>query len=142
MNHKNLKGSLSIGRVRSNVDDGYVSLTLHDESSGTEFVTVRISPESFAEALLGLSFVECQFDLRAERVGKIYEHKEEIVSFDGGYAAPGLPRENAAAPVLAPFEVDGWKGRVDDLFNSHRRTKDGYRVTFTRYIDPPRAVEE
>jgi hypothetical protein len=135
MAHKGLQGTITISRPQGR-DVSWIEITLHDELSGVEFATVYIDPANFAEALTGLGHVPCKFDLRPSLVGKKAEHKEEIVPFEGGgYVKPGLPRENAAAPYLAPFEIDGWKGRVDDLFNHHRHTPNGYRVTFVRYVD-------
>lgn len=139
--HFKVRGTLTISRPRGGDGPDYAEIKVYDESSSTGFVTVRVALEQFAEALFGLSNVECEFDLRAARVGKIREHKTEIVPLDGkGYYAYGsAERKQVAAAALAPFEVDGWKGHVDDLFNQHRHTPNGYRVTFVRYVD---AVDE
>ena len=131
--HNNLKGSLSITRPRGGETE-YIKIAVFDKSSGVEFATVRVELASFAEALVGLAHVDCQFDLRPELVGKCHEHKEETVAYEGGWTSYN-EREQIAREVLKPYETDGWKGRADDLFNHHRRTKDGYRVTFVRYVD-------
>lgn len=133
--HKDMLGSLTISRPRG-ADADYIELSITDEKSGTQFLSARIGLSDFAEALMGLGYVPCKFDLRADRVGLRYEHKEEFVPFtDNGYYAHGSKeREEIAAAALAPFEIDGWKGRADDFFNHHRRGSGGVRVTFTRYV--------
>lgn len=133
--NKKLKGGITISRPRGNMEQDYIEISVIDNLSGTQCVTVRIGLATFAEALTGLGHADCEFNFRPELVGMRRENKNEVVPCDHlPYAKEGLPRENLAAPLLAPFEVDGWKGRVDDLFNQHNRTKEGYRVTFVRYV--------
>lgn len=137
MNHKKLKGGLSITRPSGNVGPEYIQISVNDDLSSTQFVTVRVPLAAFAAAITGLGHVECEFDLRPDLIGMKRENKEEwIASEPLPYTMEGLARENLAAPLLAPFEVDGWKGRVDDLFNHHRRNREGARVTFVRYVEP------
>lgn len=133
---KNAKGNLSISRPSyGGFDDReFIEITFRDCSSGTEFVTARVKLDDFARALTGLGHLDMSFDFYPELVGKKYEHKTEIVPRpDVGYNDKN--RNEIAAKAFAPFEVEGWKGRVDDLFNSHMRTKEGYRVIFTRYVE-------
>lgn len=137
MNHKKLKGGLTISRPQGSHGPPYIELSINDDLSGSQFVTVRVSLAEFAEALTGPGHVECEFDFRPDLVGLRRETKDEWIAGDPlPYAREGLPRENLAAPRLAPFEVDGWKGRVDDLFNHYRRNREGARVTFVRYVKP------
>lgn len=131
--HSNLQGSLSITCPRGG-DTDYIEIALFDKSSGVEFATARIELASFAEALVGLAHVDCRFDLRAEMVGKRREHKEEIVPYKDGWVDYN-ERETVAREVLKSYEIDGWRGRADDLFNQHRHGQNGYRVTFVRYVD-------
>lgn len=132
-----MKGSLTISRPRGGSTER-VEIAVRDEMSGSEFVTVRISPADFAEALFGLAYVPCEFFHRPERVGLQYQHKEEFVPFADNrfYAHGSEDRQRIAAVAFKPFEVDGWQGRVDDLFNPHRRGQKGARVVFTRYVTP------
>lgn len=116
--YKHLKGAITISRPQGDVAD-YVEITLHDESSGTSFVSVRVALVNFTEALFGLSRMECEFDLRPANVGKRHEHKEEVVDHEYGWVQYDK-REEAARDILKRYEVDGWKGRADDLFNHHR----------------------
>lgn len=141
--HKNMKGSITISRPRGSHGPEMVYVELTDELSGTRVVTAKIPVEQFADVLFGMAYTPCVFDFYPELVGLKYEHKEEFVPFDNpGYFQPGEEREKVAAKVFTPFEMDGWKGRVDDLFNPHRRGKNGSRVTFVRYIAPPAPVVE
>lgn len=135
MSHKNLRGAITISRPRGRSAET-IDICVIDELSGVEFVSVRISPANFAEALVGLARVECEFDLRPDLVGTVYEHKEELVPLphDHYYGTSRDKREQVAAEAFAPFEVDGWRGRVDDLFNPHRRGLNGAKVTFVRYV--------
>lgn len=132
---KKLKGGLTISRPRGNLESDYVEISVSDKLSGSQCITIRIGLATFAEALTGLGHADCEFDFWPELVGMRRESKEETIKSEHlPYVKEGPLRENLARPLLAPFEVDGWKGRVDDLFNQHRRTKEGYRVTFVRYV--------
>lgn len=141
MSTKKLKGELRIARPRGNTEHEYVQLELTDELSGTRVVTVRIGLAEFTEAVVGSQLVACEFDHYPERVGMTREWKEEFVLFpnDRYFTAPLNQRQEVGRLTLAPLEVDGWRGEVDDLFNHHRRGSDGARVRFTRYVE---TVEE
>jgi len=137
MNLDNAEGKITISKPSGggiDHDNEYVEIALIDSTSGIEFVSTRILMADFARALMGLSHVEMRFDFHPSLVGKTYEHKTLIVPFERRYAKES-ERIKIAAETLAPFEIDGWKGRVGDLFNGHRYTKNGQSVTFTRYVD-------
>lgn len=124
------EGQVSISRVTGGRQGAYISITLHDGSSWSECVDIQLTPEAFGNALTGLACQECVFEWRPEHVGKIHEHKSvEVIC--------GWHPDNRTE-LLKPFEVDGWKGREQDLHNSHCRTDKGYMVSFYRYVDPPK----
>jgi hypothetical protein len=127
-------GMISISRPQGDGCD-YISIEVNDKSSGVEFIELRISYADFAEAITGLSGIPITFKTRfLDKIGKLREHKEvNVVTF---VSYKRYTKEEANA-ILAPYEVDGWKGRTDDLNNNHRRTKTGYNVTFVRYVDAP-----
>jgi len=131
--HK-LKGGLTISRPSGNLDFAYIEIRVNDELSGSQFVSVRVPLAEFAEALTGLAHVDCEFDLRPDLVGMRRENKEEFVPGGIPYTAREAQQKIIAAELLAPFEIDGWKGREADLFNHHRRNSCGARVTFVRYV--------
>lgn len=85
MTHKNLKGGLTISRPRGGGGPEIVEIRVHDETSGAQFVTVRICLESFAEAMFGLGHAPCRFDLQPSLVGKARETKHEMVLAPNDY---------------------------------------------------------
>ena len=102
---------------------------------GAWLLDIRVPLENFARAVTGLGHLSCEYDLN-ERcpIGKIKEIKYEKIQAPA-YARPE-DREIVTRYLLSPFEVDGWKGTGDDLYNSHKR-KDGMAtVAFYRYVDP------
>lgn len=140
MNHLKMPGTITISRPRGNMEPEYVQIEVNDELSGSRCLSVRIPIPEFAEALFGAACRPCEFDLRPDLVGLKHEWKEEFVPLDDSkYYFRDAEREAVAEKALAPFEVDGWKGRVDDLFNHHRRGKNGARVSFVRYVAPEAA---
>jgi hypothetical protein len=131
-----LKGSVSIYRPLGR-DCDYIGISLDDESSRCRLLDIRIPFAEFVEALTGRGNVSCEFDFFNDcPVGKIYEHKTEIVPRPQGYVKPN-ERKAVSEFALAQFEVDGWMGRDDDLFNHHKSKGDSAVVTFHRYVDPP-----
>ena len=133
-----MKGRMTISRIQSNRNEELpIRIRVVDEGSMTAFLDVHLSLEALSLALTGQSDIECEFELRPKLVGKQREHKTELVPFprDQHYVEKS-ERAAVASRVFAPFEVDGWKGSVDDLFNHHRQEGDCMRVLFTRYVDP------
>ena len=131
-----LKGKITINRSYSDIDHpDVIVIELTDEISFTRFLEVKIGVAEFAKALTGASYTNCDFELRTDNVGKKHEHKEEIVPVGSVIYVPYTKRKATGEKLLKPFEVDGWKGNVDDLFNHHRHTSKGQRVTFHRYVN-------
>lgn len=129
-----LKGKLDIHKYTSSCGEGGVKIILIDESSRTQCVEIDISLEAFAQALFGLSHQECMFELWTEVVGKKHENKTEIVPFKCDSYDKKV-REKAAKEALKQFEVDGWMAREDDMHNGNKRTENGQRVAFHRYVE-------
>jgi len=131
---KTLEGQLSITRPSYGDDREFIEISVVDVLSGSEFIEVKVKLDEFARALTGLGRVDCVFEHKPALVGMTREWKTELVPF----TAYGTRRddESAIAQALRPFERDGWEGRVDDLFNGHRRSGDGMqRVGFERYVE-------
>lgn len=131
---KKHKGNISISRWSSNREPySGISITIEDESSGTTVLDLDMTPEAFGNAVTGLSSQPCEFDFHGENIGKIREQKTEYVR----WYDPG--KTNSKQDALAPFEIDGWKGRESDLGNHHRRDpiSQKYSVNFTRFVDKP-----
>lgn len=128
-------GTLSIMRLTSGDGENTMRLELKDGASGAPVVRVELDLEGLMMALTGRSDVPCTFGVETRQVGRVRETKEERVPCTGlpdwtaaGAAAVGRER-------LAPFEVDGWKGHLDDLFSSKRQDQGFARVTFVRFVD-------
>jgi hypothetical protein len=134
---KKLDAQLTISRPQYGDGRKMIVIRLDDVLSSCGIVDIYIKPEDFAECLTGLSMVPCTTEVDLDRpIGKKREHKREIVS------RPEFDRKNlkAAAQLLAPYEIDGWKGDLSDLFNSHRwvLAEDGQwgvSVQFVRHVE-------
>ena len=129
------KGKLTISSPRSSSRaDGWVSITLVDESSGREILEVDLEYDEFGKALTGLSYRPCEFEVSSlDLIGKNLETKEEIITYNRDFDRKNdLPARKKA---LKPFEVDGWQGSPDDLGNWHNSKGNGqWRVGFRRYV--------
>ena len=142
---KNLKGSILIGKVSSNKEPyHYMHIQIRDEESGCIVVELEMSMEAFAKSITGgNSPCDIPFFNDSGNIGKIHEYKEEVVPLGFQYT------EDEKTDAIAIFEVDGWKGRREDLGNMHRRIRtrthdlqasrveviDGWRVTYDRYVE-------
>lgn len=138
-----MKGRISISRFMSNrKPERGISITVEDESSGVRFLDLTLSAENFGNAVTGLGSLECEFELRGtDLVGLKQEHKEESVAVP---EFPGRLSDKQISLLLAPYEVDGWMGRGQDLNNHHRYDNKSktVRVTFFRYVAAPTRTGE
>jgi hypothetical protein len=128
-----LAGAITISRP-SGGETRYIRIALEDRLSSIEFLEIEIPLEAFAEAVTGLAYTDCVFELRGlDKVGKRREHKHEMVPLPKSY---GLTDEEIDA-ALAPFEVDGWKGSHYDAKNSRNYVHGSgkSRIGFVRYVD-------
>ena len=126
------KGYLTISRPQCANGERYISITVVDDKSGAEFFEAKMDLDAFAEAITGLGGSDCSFILRSALVGKTREHKELVVpTHDSVYSLD----DKKLSDLLLPYEKDGWKGRIRDFKNHHRKTKDGYLVLFERYVE-------
>jgi len=116
----------------SGPDDYDVSISLVEDESRISFLEIRMTLEEFGRMLHAPTIASCTVITRGlDRLGWKAETKTEAVTIEG-YA----PDAGAVNEALRPFEVDGWRGRRRDIGNSHRRTKDGFRVLFDRHVPP------
>jgi hypothetical protein len=128
-----LAGKLSISRVTSNKEPNFVEITVVDAEASVEAISVKVSIETFANALFGSGYQDCEFEFNdSGRVGTIHEHKEELVPIpDYGNRPEGWQKK-----ALAPFEVDGWSARSGDITNGHlhvtQKGQNHQRVAFFR----------
>jgi hypothetical protein len=142
-----LKGKLNFGFASSSHDPDYIRLEIIDATSRVHFLEVRVDPEQFARAAFGhRGEVDCTFELRRpDLIGTQHENKTELVpwsdivtrdtitKFKGGRDDEELSPE--VRDWLKPFEVDGWRAYVKDVFNYHRyKDKRGVQVSFHRHV--------
>jgi len=126
-----LPGKITISKTSCNLEDDYISISIVDESSHVQFVDVKMSLLDFANAITGLAFNSCDFELRhPELVGMKRESKSELLPRPKfGCSVVDLQR------ILDPFEVDGWFGSFYDMKNHHNWVGDNQvSVGFTRYV--------
>jgi hypothetical protein len=97
-------------------------------------VEVKITPETFANAITGLAAQDCEFETHnLLRLGSKREHKTEIIP------QPKLSKgseayERELDTILKPFEKHGWTATRDDAANYHRYCGDKVKVGFVRYV--------
>jgi len=142
-----LRGHVTIGVPQRSDGSEFVEIRVEDELSGATFAEIRVGLAEFARALAARR-VECAFRLRGmDIVGRRHEHKTVDIRHpcpgDHAHERDGLLRE-----AVAPHEVDGWVGDIDDFRNMHNRTdahhtllrhragEEVYRIRFVRYVDP------
>lgn len=125
-----------------NRGDHWVEVSLICESSGCKFARIEMSMEDFTLAAVGSREVVGKAELRlGAPIGKIREYKTELVPrLKRPFLNKDLAVSKEAKKALAPFEVDGWTGRIDDLANSYNWTTDEHgremaRVSFDRFVE-------
>ena len=133
-------GKITISRPHDGTyDNQQMRIELIDAGNSICLGEVRMHLGDFAEALLGLGHVDCEFDLDTSRVGLIAERKTIDVYVPDG---PFSERQERARQAVAAYEVDGWQGRISDALNHHRRKTTLavggalYSVSFERLVPP------
>jgi hypothetical protein len=125
-----MNGKITISRTTSNREPDFIRLRIEDDSSGVNFLDIRMSLENFAKVITGFGYIDCEFELYAQNVGMTSESKTEIVPLKDKYFATDEQRQEA----LKPFEIDGWKARQSDIKNHHNYSNEGIKVVFTRFV--------
>lgn len=130
-----LQGSFGVSR-RS---DGVITITVRDEESSTEFLTIQCTPEDFANGLTGRHGTPCLLDVnRVDRLGKTLETKEvylEAPAADYLYTSWKRLPMSIMDKILAEHEVDGWRVETQGSWNNmHKRFKDGYLAIARRWV--------
>lgn len=100
----------------------FFSITVTDERSGYQVCEVELSLESFAKALANQ-------EVKGEATWRGVDHI--------GWEAQNKTEDGVTEDNLYKFEVDGWKARMGDLGNHHRRYGGGgHSVVFFRHVHP------
>ena len=116
-----------------------VEICIEDGSSGLVVLRVTLTPDQFFKMMSKLGHVPCKAGLsRDERIGMQAEVKTVFV------ASEDNPDDKAIEKALAPFEVDGWKGRRRNMKNwhNHMHGEGGYSVVFDRWVPREEADHE
>ena len=133
---KKLKGKLTISRVGSNVNEGYVKFELSDEKSGVMVIEGEIGLREFAECVTGRGYVPCEFTLRgADRIGMRLETKVEWIRVHQ-YIVKDTKEQ---AGYCRALEKDRWQASISDLENGNNYNKVGdhweCKVNMYRYVE-------
>ena len=130
-----VKGFVQMSRAMGGGSD-FFRLCITDDDSNTQFLELRLSPSQFADLLSSRAFY-ADMDVQTNLLGKKHEHKEVEVEWEG-YCVKDGKNIAKAKKAVAAHEVDGWKARIEDLFNGHRshpKKRGVWRVTFDRWVD-------
>jgi hypothetical protein len=137
------KGKLTISTVYGGESGRFIMLTLTDGDNLIRLAEIRMSVENFAlAAICSMGNMPCKFEIgNVDLIGARLEVKHEVVILDtAGLAYNSDQRREAARAAIAPFEIDGWSARLDDVLNHHNVVKSEgvyishVRVAFTRYV--------
>lgn len=135
-----MKGTFDIAHYMNDPNHRVV-IRVEDESSGVLFFELTTNKSDLMEAIMGLSSIDCEYELRGlQYIGKIRQHKSVVVPLDVSYWDLRGKSEDELRAYLKPFEVDGWMGNTYDMKNTNNgvRNKDGtyaIRVSFVRYVE-------
>ena len=142
---KNLDGQLTISKVSSSNGEKLIRIEVKDNKSRCIVIEVRCDLLSFAEAITGLAYVDCKIEFNDSGIiGKEHQVKDETITFPC-HRYQCKNEEDwllIVEGVLAPYEMEGWKGRVEDADNTHKRIGKIPKKGFTSMIRFERYVEE
>jgi hypothetical protein len=131
-----LEGRITISRTTSNKSKDYISISFDDATSGCKLIRATMTLEDFAAAVTGLACSPATYEIYREacdKAGWVRETKRVLLPRLG---ITERSSKEDIDEILSPHEVDGWKGRAQDLFNSHNwRNGDSVLVTFTRFVE-------
>jgi hypothetical protein len=128
-----LPGQITISRISG---DGThpMRIRITDQVSFAILCDFELSFENFARALTSEAYIPGQLKFFNEApIGKRRETKAELVPVNL------LGNKEEAVSAMEAFEINGWKGQRDDLFNPHcsvRNERDRLqRVRFVRFVE-------
>ena len=118
-----------IGRVTSNTEGAFISIEIQDEASRIRIVEVKMTLEEFAQCVTGMSLMDIPAEFGdLSLIGKQMEVK--VIEISGLDYSTWKDRNR----FIKPFEADGWKAEDKEEMNHHRMSKNGYQVTFRRWV--------
>ena len=141
---KLLDMKLTINRP-SGSGEPYISIAVHDELSGVQFLDMQVGLANFAEAITGLGYVEAKGEVRGlQNVGKVREMENASVTLtrDEFNEITNGPYSEQKAKLSNYLEAnhgrEGW--HVNGYLGSQRsiaHTGDTVTLNFsrTRYVE-------
>lgn len=143
-----VRGRISIKRTTGGAKGHSVSLEIKDETSRCRIIEVEIDMDAFGPLVTGAAEQPCEVQVYLGcPLGKVRETKTEYLPRpDCSYQN----KKEVGRSILVPYEVDGWTGYVDDLFNNHKRQSGNLddpnygkqAVSFHRFVEPPMPEEQ
>lgn len=133
-----LDGKISITRPQDFDGNNEIHVEILDLDAVAVVARVKVVFSEFARALTGEGRIDCTIVTSNEQLALVGMQRETKTVFVRrmGY--------DKAAEALAPYEVDGWKGRPEDYRNHHnwivKNGNAGVNVVFTRHV--PKKPEE
>ena|SRR3990167_1352329 len=139
---KKLDGKLSLGRCQTNSGEHIIRIELVDTISNLRIAEITLTPDIFGKVITGLSYQDVNVGLNtSSNIGRKSENKSVSIELLGDLPYNNCEFTEYMRPLVAPFEVDGWKADIYDLksVNMHHYNivngKRYYRVSFGRYVD-------
>lgn len=129
-----MHGKISVSRFQSNKEPRHgIDITIIDDASGACMIRATLTPEQWGNAVSGVGYTDCMFELGAvDIVGMIREVSERKIKLE---KSPYLYTDEEAKELLSHYETDGWVAHLDDFKNGHRYNyeKMEISVAFVRY---------
>ena len=126
-----MKGQIAISRPTYGGDKKKISIQIMDKTSRIRFVDVEIDYDKFAEAITGLSYVDC--DIETRNLSNVGKTKESMTfEFPMPSDSSGYDKDVARSEVDQLINKrEGWI--ADKSFSSQNTffTKDGIKYTRT-----------
>jgi hypothetical protein len=147
MKSRKLNGTICVSRPQRGDGRAEIRIELTDATSRVHFLEVSVDPAALMEAITGLGYQPCVFELRGiENVGKTAENTTGKVFVP---KCEWKDRESVARSAIDAHELtaQGWFGYVSDACNHHKLTRhedggDWYTVNFHRFIETPNTPTE
>ncbi len=130
-----LNGTIKISSVSCNKEEDFVEITLLDNNSRLEVITIKMSFEQFSLASIGNRQVKCDYEInQSNKIGKIKESKFIYIDYpiSNSYASIDKQKEEVSE-IVKQYEYDGWKGSIDSAFNT-RQMGGKFKILMERYV--------
>lgn len=137
---KTLKGLVSINTISGHDITAPIRITLEDVDSGCIICQATMTFENYARVISNQSSIDCTIELNTSKtIGKKIEVKREIVlipeKFKNTNHWDNPQLGEISSNILKPYEVNGWIGRQNDLWNHHNsRGQNLQEVIFERWV--------